>query len=147
MEMAREENIRVPLTEVVKHAADLKNCVWRLGLPVVLKADGTSGGDGVRIVHDLEEAEHGFRALAAPPLLARAVKRALIDQDMTLIWPSLLRHRFVVNAQAWVAGRDATSAVACWKGVVLASVQFEVLTKQDAGGPSTVLRRIDNAEI
>ena len=147
MEMAREENIRVPLTEVVKHGADLKNCVSRFGLPVVLKADGTSGGDGVWIASNHEEAERGFRALAAPPLLARALKRAVVDQDMTLVWPSLLRHRFVVNAQAWIAGRDATSAVACWKGVVLASVQFEVLTKQDAGGPSTVLRRIDNAEI
>jgi biotin carboxylase len=147
MEMAREEGIRVPPTEVVKRQSDLKSCISRLGLPVVLKADGTSGGDGVRIVHNLEEAEHGFRALAAPPLLARALKRALIDQDMTLVWPSLLRHRFVVNAQAWVDGREATSAVACWKGDVLASVQFEVLNKQDTGGPSTVLRWIANAEM
>ena len=147
IEMAREEGIRVPLTEVVKHESDLKSCISRMGLPIVLKADGTSGGDGVRIVHNLIEAEHGLRALAAPPLLARAFKRGVIDQDMTLIWPSLLRHRYIVNAQAWVAGREATSAVACWKGEVLASVQFEVLNKQDAGGPSTVLRRIDNAEI
>jgi len=147
MEMAREEGIRVPLTEVVKHESDLKSCISRMGLPVVLKADGTSGGDGVRIVRNLIEAENGLRALAAPPLLARAFKRGVIDQDMTLIWPSLLRHRYIVNAQAWVAGREATSAVACWKGEVLASVQFEVLNKQDAGGPSTVLRRIDNAEI
>jgi len=147
IEMAREEGIRVPLTEVVKHPSDLKNCISRLGLPVVLKADGTSGGDGVRVVHNLIEAENGLQALAAPPLLARALKRALIDQDMTLVWPSLLRHRYIVNAQAWVAGREATSAVACWNGEVLASVQFEVLNKQDAGGPSTVLRRIDNAEM
>jgi carbamoyl-phosphate synthase L subunit-like protein len=147
IEMAREEGVRVPLTEVVKHPADLKSCISRLSLPVVLKADGTSGGDGVRIAHNLKEAEHGLLALAAPPLLARALKRAVIDQDTTMVWPSLLRHRFVVNAQAWVAGREATSAIACWKGNVLASVQFEVLNKQDAGGPSTVLRRIDNREM
>jgi hypothetical protein len=147
IEMAKEENIRVPLSEVIKHKADLENSITRLGFPVVLKADGTSGGDGVRIVHNLREAEHGLRELAAPPLLARAVKRAAIDQDMTLVWPSLLRRQFLVTAQAWVSGQEATSAVACWKGVVLASVQFEVLNKQDAGGPSTVLRRIDNAEM
>ena len=147
IEMAQEENIRVPSTEVIKHNADLSDCISRLGFPLVLKADGSSGGDGVRIAHNLEEAENGLRTLAAPPLLARALKRALIDQDMTLVWRSLLRRRYVVNGQAWVMGREATSAVACWNGAVLASVQFEVLNKQDAGGPSTVLRCIDNAEM
>jgi hypothetical protein len=71
----------------------------------------------------------------------------LIVRDMTLFWPSLLRRRYVVNAQAFVEGREATSAIACWKGAVMASLHFEVLKKQDAGGPSTVLRLIENAEM
>jgi hypothetical protein len=66
---------------------------------------------------------------------------------MTLLWPSILRERYIVNAQEFVAGREATSAVACWKGTVLASLHFEVLQKQDASGPSTVLRLIENAEM
>jgi biotin carboxylase len=118
-----------------------------MGFPAVLKANGTSGGDGVRIVRTPEEAARAFRALEAPPLLARAVKRALFDQDMTLVWPSLLRRRYVVNAQAFVAGQEATSLVACSKGKVLAGLHFEVLLKQDAGGPATVLRLIENAEM
>jgi len=64
-----------------------------------------------------------------------------------MVWPSLLRKRYVVNAQAFVAGPEATSAVACWKGSVLASLHFEVLKKQDAGGPSTVLRLMESAEM
>jgi carbamoylphosphate synthase large subunit len=147
MALAREEGIRVPKTAVITDPQDIERWAGSAGFPTVLKANGTSGGDGVRIVRSLEEAARAFRALQAPPLLARAVKRALLDQDMALLWPALLRQRYAVNAQAFVPGREATSAVACWKGGVLASLHFEVLQKQDAGGPSTVLRLIENAEM
>lgn len=147
MELAHSEGIRVPKTRVVTRTSDLKKCIEQLGLPIVLKADGTSGGDGVRIAVTLDEAERAFRALQAPPLLARAAKRALFDQDRTLVWPSLFRRRFVVNAQALVPGREATSAVACWRGTVLAGLNFEVLSKRKSAGPATVLRAIENAEM
>jgi len=88
-----------------------------------------------------------LRALQAPPLFARAMKRALLDGDTTLVWPSLLRRRSLVNAQSFVAGREATSAVACWKGEVLASLHFEVINKGVSSGPATVLRRTENAEM
>jgi hypothetical protein len=52
-----------------------------------------------------------------------------------------------VNAQAFVAGREATSAVACWKGQVLASLHFEVLNKAESAGHATVVRLIENAEM
>lgn len=148
IELAQEEGIRAPKTEVIASAHALKDWVSRMGLPTVLKANGTCGGDGVRIVHTLEEAERAFRTLQAPPLFPRAVKRALVNRDKTLLWPSLLRRRSVVNAQEFVAGREATSAVACWKGAVLASLHFEVLSKRDsAAGPSSVVRLIENPEM
>jgi biotin carboxylase len=147
MNVARESGIRAPRTEVIANIADLKKWAAQVGFPTVLKADGTSGGDGVRVVHTLEEAERAFRTLQAPPLLARAVKRALVNQDRTLVWPSLLRHRSVVNAQVFVAGREATSTVACWQGNVLASLHFEVINKRDSAGPSSVVRLTENAEM
>jgi hypothetical protein len=113
----------------------------------VLKADGTSGGNGVRIAQTFEEAERALRTLQAPPVLARATKRAIVDHDTTLLWPSLLRHRFVVNAQALVHGREATSTVFCWKGSVLAALHFEVLEKMHAAGHAAVLRLIDHWEM
>jgi hypothetical protein len=88
-----------------------------------------------------------FRKLQAPPLLARAAKRALIDRDKTLLWPCLLRRRSVVNAQTFVAGREATSAVLCWQGAVLASLHFEVLKKMHAAGHASVLRLIEHPEM
>jgi carbamoylphosphate synthase large subunit len=147
MDLAHREGLRVPPTKVLRNIDDLRTCVACTGLPTVLKADGTSGGDGVRIAHTPAEAERFFRELQAPPLLARAAKRALVDQDKTLVWPSLLRRRPVVNVQAFVAGREATSAVVCWKGAILASLHFEVVKKASSKGHATVLRVIENAEM
>ena len=147
MQLAEEEGVRVPKTEVIATTDDLERCAAQMGFPLVLKSDGSSGGYGVRIVRTYEQAERAFRKLQAPPLLARAAKRALVNQDTTLVWPSLFRERFVVSAQAAVAGREATSTVACWNGAILASLHFEVLKKHDSTGPSTVLRLIENAEM
>jgi len=147
IQLAQEQGVRVPKTEIINDHADLKKWIAQTDLPMVLKADGTSGGDGVRIVRTLEDAKRILRSLQAPPALARAVKRALVDQDRTLVWPSLRRRRSVVNAQAFVAGREATTSVACWKGEVLASLHFEVINKTVSSGPASVLRLIDNAEM
>src|SRR5437763_645024 len=147
MALAQEESIRVPKTEVITNIEDLRDWVSRMGFPTVLKANGTSGGDGVRIVHTLEQAERAFLELESPPLLARAAKRALVDKDKTLIWPFLLRRRSVVNAQSFITGREGTSAIACWRGTVLAGLYFEVLKKANSAGIATVVRWIENAQM
>ncbi|MGH9354002.1 MAG: ATP-grasp domain-containing protein, partial [Terriglobia bacterium] len=147
MELAGQEGVRAPKTQVIKNANDLRHWIEGAGFPTVLKTNGSSGGYGVRVVSTMEEAERAFSVLKAPPLTARAAKRAVIDNDLTLVWPSLLRRRSVVNAQAYVPGREATSAVACWKGTVLADIHFEVLSKMDPTGPATVLRRFEHSEM
>jgi predicted ATP-grasp superfamily ATP-dependent carboligase len=147
IDLAREAGVRAPKTEVIANGSALKRWVTSVGLPTVLKANGTSGGDGVRVVHTPEEAEQAFRTLQAPPFLLRAMKRAVVDRDKTLLWPSLFRQRHVVNAQEFVPGCEATSAVACRNGTVLASLHFEVINKRDAAGPSSVVRLIEHAEM
>jgi len=145
--VAHEVGVRVPKTQIVASADDLRNWIIRAGLPSVLKTDGSSGGDGVRVVRTLDDAERAFRVLQAPPLLARAAKRALFDRDLRLVRPSLLRHRSTVNAQTFVNGREANSTVACWKGEVLASLHFEVIHKAASSGHATVVRLIENSEM
>ena len=147
IDLAEQEGIRTPKTEAIENLDDLKDWIIRNGFPAALKADGTSGGDGVRIVRTVDGAERAFRALQAPPRLLRAAKHALLDDDLTLIGPSLRRRKFAVNAQAFVEGREATSAVACWNGKVLAALHFEVINKRSASGPATVVRAIENAEM
>jgi hypothetical protein len=147
MKLAEEESIRIPKTEVIQDLNHLKDWNAGNGFPAVLKANGTSGGYGVRVVNTMQDAERAFRFLQAPPRFLRAAKHALLDRDATLIWPSLRRRKFVVNAQAFVEGKEATTAIACWQGKVLAALHFEVINKRSSSGPATVVRRIDNPEM
>ncbi len=103
IELAQAEGIRVPKTEVIRDNSDLEKSISDNCFPTVLKTDCSSGGDGVRVVRTVADAERALRVLQGPPLLARAAKRALLDRDPTLVWPSLLRRRSIVNAQTFVA--------------------------------------------
>ena len=145
--VAREEGIRAPMTEVIADVSHLEAWICRAGFPAFLKANGTSSGEGVRVARSWKHAKQALRALQAPPLLIRAAKRTLINHDTQLVWPALLRRRSTVNAQAFVPGNDATSLVVCWKGKVLASLHFEVLEKQYTNGPASVMRLIDHSEM
>ena len=147
MQLSKEEGVLIPHTITISNSAELNPCLAQIGFPAVLKANGTSGGTGVRVVQNLEEAAGAVKFLEAPPLLARAAKRAIFDRDRTLVLPALQRKRSKVTAQGFVRGREATSALACWKGTVLASLHFEVLQKSHASGHSTVLRRIEHPEM
>jgi hypothetical protein len=145
MRAAQEIGVRVPRTTVIADFQDFEKS--QIGFPAVLKANGTSGGDGVRVVGSEQEARAALRHLQAPPLLARAIKRAIFDQDTTLLKPSLQRRRSAVNAQSFIAGREATSATACWQGSVLAATHFEVLQKGHFAGHATVVRRMNHPEM
>ena len=147
MKVSSEAGVRVPQTVTISDSAELDAWIARTGFPAVLKANGTTGGSGVRVVHNREEAIRALKILQSPPVLARAVKRALFDRDRTLVWPTLRRQRSKVTVQTFVLGQEATSAVACWKGFVLASLHFEVLQKNGASGHATVLRRIEHPEM
>jgi glutathione synthase/RimK-type ligase-like ATP-grasp enzyme len=147
MEMAHAAGVRVPKTALLCSPAELETWIAKTGLPLVLKSNGTSGGEGVRIVHTADDARCAFRKLQAPPRVAQGLKRALIDHDKTLVWPSLRRSQSVVNAQEFVRGREATSLVVCRKGAVLASLHFEVIHKLNSSGPATVLRLLHNPEM
>jgi len=142
--LAAELSVAVPETEAILSSDGIPGWASRVGFPFAVKADGTSGGEGVRIVASIKEAERAYRKLYSPPALGRALKRALVDQDMSLFWPSLLRKPYRVSGQAYVQGVEATSTVACWKGNVLASLHFEVLSRRSETGASTALRLIED---
>src|SRR6185312_3887611 len=75
------------------------------------------------------------------------VKRAVVNNDINLLRPCLLRQRPLVNVQASIRGHDATMAVACWRGKVLAAISFDVLHVWQPKGPASVLRLTDNREM
>ena len=143
LEIAREEGIRVPDSAAIHTCEQLEGWFAASGLPAVLKADGTGGGHGVRIVNTRAESVRAFRLLSRQSF-TRVLKRAIVNRDATLILPFLLRRRVPVNAQSFIPGSDATISISCWKGAVLASIAFEVLNVVKPNGPASVVRVIDN---
>ena len=147
MELANEEGVRIPKTGAIRDLADLEAWAAESGFPIVLKADGSSSGEGTKIVQSLPQAEHALKSLQEPVELIRVVKRAVVNRDLRSVRAKLQHRRAAVIAQKYIPGRDATTLVACWKGAVLGALHFEVVEKQYKLGPASVMRLIENPEI
>jgi hypothetical protein len=145
LEVAAEGGVAVPANARLTSSADLRAWFHECGFPAYLKADGTFGGTGVRLVHTYQQAESALRALHAPPGTLGALKRLAIYRDPTLMGPLVRRERPAISVQRSVSGVDVNSAIFCWQGQVLASISVKVLATRYERGPSTVLRRIQNA--
>ena len=138
--------VRIPETKTVYSPGQVEEWLAHFGFPAVLKADGTSGGEGVQIVHTLPEALRAYKTLHAPLATLVAAKRTLIDGDSNCIVPWLMQHPRQVSIQRFVAGPDATVAVACWRGETLASIDAEVLHTSRPKGPATIVRLCRDSE-
>jgi hypothetical protein len=145
--VAREQGIKVAATAEVRTVDDLTDWFARNECPAVVKADGTYGGRGVRIVHSVTEAEHAFRILSVPPSPAEALRRAVVNRDMNYLLPCLRRVRPVVNIQRFIAGQDANTTVASWKGKVVSAISALVVRKSEPNGPASVVQIVDNREM
>ena len=141
---ARELRIPGPETKAVTDRSSLMTELKSLGLPVVLKSDGSWGGRGVAVVRNREEAAQAYRRLSTPPDALRALKRLMINGDRAPVLACLRRRRQAVSIQRFVQGRPANASVACWQGKVLAAVLVEVLCSNGATGPATVVRIVSH---
>jgi hypothetical protein len=142
--LARELEVPGPATEAVMDERTLISRLSLLGLPAVLKSDGSWGGRGVVVAADREHAVRAFHKLSAPPAILRTLKRLVVDRDATLVRSCVRRRRPAVSVQRFVRGRPANAAVACWQGKVLAAVFVEVLCSNGATGPATVVRVVSH---
>jgi ATP-grasp domain len=131
-----------PATKNLHNYSDLVDQLADVGLPAVLKIDGSFGGMGVEIVHTRAEAKRAFAQLGAYNSLARAIKRLIVDGDANVVLPGVQRTRPQISIQRFLRGERANSAVACWKGTVLAQVCVEVTASREATGPASVVRVI-----
>jgi glutathione synthase/RimK-type ligase-like ATP-grasp enzyme len=141
--LARGEGVVVPATSVVPDLAVLHAVVPERRFPLVLKQDDTFGGMGVRIVHDMAQAERAFAELSANRGLRGAIKEALRRLDPVC----LARRGRPITLQQFIAGRPANRAVACDRGQVLAGLSVEVLQASSDTGPATVVRLIDHDDM
>ncbi len=90
LEIAREEGISAPQTEVIANSGQLKKWLADVGFPFVLKVDGTSGGTGVKIIRTHAEATRAFHDLQDSPNLMRTAKQAWLERDSGLMARSLI---------------------------------------------------------
>ena len=145
--VAHAEGIHAPDMVRVATADELRVALDQVGLPAVMKVDGTWGGLGVRVVHSFAEAARTLRALSRPVDATRAMKRLVVDRDPFFVLPLLAGATPVVNVQRFVEGTPANSAVACWNGEVLASIAVAAVRTRGAQGASTAVRVIDHPEM
>lgn len=147
MALAVELGIRVPRTETMIGPADVDAWLDAHALPAVFKIDGSWGGQGVAIVHSREQARHAFERMSGRPSPGHALVRALLDRDSLPLRRLFAPEQPAVTVQAFIVGEPANRAVACWRGQVLAGTSVQALHTQQATGPATVVRVIDNAEM
>jgi glutathione synthase/RimK-type ligase-like ATP-grasp enzyme len=144
--LAQREGLLVPATNVVDDILELRRLVAKAQFPLVLKRDGSSGGQGVRIVSNAADAERSFVELRTSAGPRAAVKMALKKLDLSYL-DGLYRKRPAISLQEYIVGRPANRAVVCHRGEVLAGLSVEALQTMDATGPATVIRVIDSPEM
>lgn len=141
---ARTLKVSAPATKVVADVDSLLASADEHGPAIVLKTDGSWGGDGVAIVRDPSHLREAWRAMSRPLSFPRALYRLLFDLEASSMAAWARRVRPVVNAQQYVDGREAICTVACVDGEVRAFVCLEVVQASEPKGPSAVVRIIDH---
>ena len=144
LNLAAKANINVPITRRIATADDLVKWHDQFSSAAVIKVDGESGGNGVRISRSLSESVAAWEELRAPSGLATAWKRVAIDCDPLALWSRRHYGAREVTVQEFIAGRPANSMVACWGGKVLATISVIVVSAEGQTGAATVVRVIQN---
>ena len=139
--------IRVPRTRKIEKAEDLTSWHRDLGSASVLKVNGESGGNGVRISQSLDESLAAWRELHAPCSRATAWKRLIIDRDPLPLWLRRGQSWREVTVQEFIPGRPANSMLVCWRGELLSLVSVVVVAAEGPTGAATIVRVIENEEM
>jgi hypothetical protein len=113
----------------------------------VLKIDGESGGEGVRICATFEESLAAWREFCVPQGFATGLKRLAIDRNPVALWLGKQRDPPEITMQRVVRGRPANCMAACHRGEVIALVSVEVLAADGPTGAATIVRRVHDARM
>jgi hypothetical protein len=141
--VAQAEGISAPLTIAVANEVEFWRALKCVGLPAVLKVDGSWGGEGVAVMQTPEEAGGAFRRLADPPSRLRSLARAVLRKDAHFLLEALAPKAVSLQLQQFITGKPATSAFACRDGEVLAAIHMDVVESRGTTGPASLIRRTD----
>ncbi len=144
LKIAREIGISTPEMSLIEADADIDSWCAQQERPWVLKADGTSGGFGVKILQSETTARKFAAAKRRPMNVLVALKRVAIDRDCFVAEDLAPRFPPAVIAQEYIAGRPANVAVFAFQGEVLAAISVEVAVAYSETGAATVVRVVDS---
>ena len=144
MAAAETAGIAVPRTRSIADLDDLDAALCAIGLPAVLKADGSWAGAGVAVVHTREQAFDAFRRMARPLPPLRALLRSFKRRDAHHFMESLDATAPVLSLQQFVPGTLATASFAAWQGEMAAVFHLDVEVSCGGTGPASVVRCIDD---
>jgi hypothetical protein len=133
--------ISVPETRRVRGQEDLAFWHQQIADAAVLKVDGESGGNGVRICKSLADSLTAWREFAAPQGLATGWKRLAVDRDPLALWSREHRRGQEITAQRVIRGQPANTMAVCRDGQLLAQVSVVVLSSEGPTGAATTIRR------
>ncbi len=145
--IANTLGVSVPKTEEVTSAEDLVKAYRQFPSKAVLKVDGESGGNGVRICGSLDEAMAAWRELSRPRGKLKAWKRLIVDRDPLTLWQQRLPSKPEISIQQFIAGRPANCMMVCRGGQVLSLVAVIVVVAEGSVGASTIVRVVQNEQM
>lgn len=146
LHLALEEGIPVPDTIALTCEEDLHAAAY-LGLPLVIKADGTWGGCGVFVAESRAEAVQAFRKLTDRKGLPWLLKELALNRDRGTKLDYWRNRRPSLIAQKWIDGHPANCAVACADGEVLAGVAVDVVATNGPRGPASLVEVVPGREM
>lgn len=141
---ALELGIAVPETRRVLSGRDLALWHKNVAPAAVLKIDGESGGNGVRICASLEESLAAWREFSAPQGFATACKRLAVDRDPLALWTRKSWGKREITMQRVIRGRPANCMVASRSGEIVSLVSVVVLATDGPTGAATIIRRVND---
>ncbi|MBW4022468.1 MAG: ATP-grasp domain-containing protein [Proteobacteria bacterium] len=147
LETMRTRGVAVPLGAELRTLEDVRTWCAAHAPPWVIKAEGSWGGSGVRIVSTVGEAAEAFQDLSSPLPLHKALRLLLVDRDPFTVTRFFHRQKRNVMAQAHAEGIQVTCMAAAWQGRLVGSVTAEVISTQGRVGASTLLQLTDNPQI
>ena len=122
---------------------ELENSRW----PIVIKADQSYGGRGVRIVKSGEFVNRSFRQVVISHTWLKAVSALIRGLSPYPLIDRVSSCRRTVTLQEFIAGRIVNRAVVCLNGRILVGISVEALQTMQLTGPATLVRVIDHQEM
>ena len=138
--LAAAHGVRTPPTVVIDSAADLRRRLVGATFPMVVKADGWSGGRGTRIVRSLDEALAAYASLSRPTSWLSTLKDSLREGVSLPLLQRVGAAAPVVTLQAFAPGAPVNRAVVCRRGAVVAGRTFQAVETMPNNGNATVVR-------